>query len=229
MTPCQGALLVLALFGLPAGAETLHYSVNWQSGLSLGEAALRSDKVNADPEGGEPGGWNFGLTLDAAVLGFTIRDEYSSSADDKFCSSKIEKTVTRGTRKSVEKVKIDRHTETATRETQGGGKSDYSVPDCVHDALAFLQFVRHELAQGRIAPQQPVILGAKYDVLMTYTGTEMVRVAGESVNADRVHTVIKGPAADITADLYFSHDELRTPVLARIPLPLGTFTVELLP
>ena len=229
MTRFQSALLVLAWFGLPVWAETLHYSVNWQSGLSLGEAALRSDKLSAEPEGGEPGGWNFGLTLDAAVLGFTIRDEYSSTADDKFCTSKVEKNMTRGTRKTVEKVQIDRHTELATRETQDGGKSDYSVPDCVHDALAFLQFVRRELAQGRMAPQQPVILGAKYDVLMTYIGTETIRVAGENIAADRVHTAIKGPKAEITADLYFSHDELRTPVLARIPLTLGTFTVELLP
>ena len=234
MTRGQGTLLVLAFLGNLAGAETLHYSVNWQSGLSLGEAALRSEKLSAEPEtesgGGQAAGWKFELSLDAAVPGFAIRDEYSSSTDDKLCTSQVQKAVTRGSRKTVEKTQIDSENHTATRETQnGGGKSQYSVPGCVHDAMAFLQFVRQELAQGRISPQQPVILGAKYDVQVTYAGTDTIRVAGENVAVDRVKVAIKGPMADVTADLYFSHDELRTPVLARIPLTLGTFTVELLP
>jgi len=167
--------------------------------------------------------------LDAAVPGFMIRDEYSSAADDKLCTSQVQKTVTRGSRKTVEKIQIDTRTKMATRETQGGGKSQYSVPECVHDAMAFLQFVRQELRQGRVVPQQPVILGSKYDVRLTFVGTETIRVAGEAVEADRVRTEIKGPKVEVTADLYFSHDAARTPVLARIPLALGTFTVELLP
>jgi hypothetical protein len=210
-------------------AETLHYSINWQSGLSLGEASLRSDKLSAESESGQTGGWSFAMLLDAAVPGFTIHDEYSSIADDKLCTSKLEKTVTRGTRKTVEDIQVDSRTGTVTRETRNGGKSQYPVQDCVHDAMAFLQFVRQELAQGRMAPQQSVVLGAKYEVQLTYTGTETIRVAGKNVAADRVKTVIKGPQADVTADLYFSHDDLRTPVLAKIPLALGTFTVELLP
>ena len=232
MTLRQATLLV-ALMGFPAGAETLHYSVNWQSGLSLGEGSLRSEKLPADPDlapgGDKAGGWKFEMMLDAAVPGFSIRDEYSSTADDKLCSSVVHKTVARGARKSEESVQIDAHAQTATREGKGGGKSQYSVPECVHDAMAFLQFVRQELKQGRVAPQQPVILGSKYDVHLTFTGTETIRVAGEAVEADRVRAVIKGPQVDVTADLYFSHDAVRTPVLARIPLPLGIFTVELLP
>ena len=221
--------LVGILLGTQAHAETLHYSVNWQSGLSLGEAALRSDKSSSESEGGGAGGWKFELMLDAAVPGFAIRDQYSSTADDKLCSTQVEKTLTRGARKSSEKLTIDSRAGMVTRESVGGGKSTYSVQDCVHDAMAFLQFVRQELAQGRMAPQQAVILGAKYDVQLTYMGTETIRSAGEMVAADRVRTVIKGPKADVTADLYFSHDQQRTPLFARIPLALGTFTVELLP
>lgn len=222
--------LGLALLAItPAAAETLHYSVNWQSGLSLGEASLRSEKLTAASEAGQTGGWSFEMLLDAAVPGFTIRDEYSSTTDDKLCTSQLKKAVTRGARKTVERVQIDSAASSATRETESGGKSQYPVPDCVHDAMAFLQFVRQELAQGRMAPQQFVILGAKYEVQLTYAGTETIRVAGDNLAADRVKTVIKGPKADVIADLYFSHDGLRTPVLAKIPLAMGTFTVELLP
>jgi hypothetical protein len=224
------ALFIVLSLHLVAGAETLHYSVNWASGLSLGEASIRSDKLNAEAEGGVAGGWKFEMLLDAAVPGFTIRDEYTSDADTKLCSSQIKKTVTRGLRKSVEKIQIDPKTNTVSRQTEGSeGKSQYSVPECVHDAMSFLQFVRQELAQGRMASHQSVILGAKYDVQLTFTGTETIRVAGENVTADRVKTVIKGPKADITAELFFLHDDVRTPVLARLPLELGTFTVELLP
>ena len=221
------ALVVLT--ALAARAETLHYSVNWQSGLSLGEAALTSDKIAPQADGGDEAGWKFELLLDAAVPGFTIRDEYSSTTDSKLCSSEVQKTVTRGARKSAEKLKVDPAARTVARETKDGGKSQYSVPECVHDAMAFLQFVRQELAQGRMAPQQSVILGAKYDVHLTFTGTETLRVAGEFQTVDRVRTEIKGPKAELTIDLFFMHDERRTPALARIPLPLGTFTVELLP
>jgi hypothetical protein len=226
----SGSALLLALLGMHAGGETLHYTINWQSGLSLGEASLRSEHLSAASEGGEAGGWKFEMMLDAAVPGFTIRDEYSSTADNNFCSLLLRKTVVRGARKTVEETRIDPRTNTATRETLGGGgRSQLAVPECVHDAMAFVQFVRHELAQGRMAPQQPVLLGAIYEVQLTYTGTETLRVAGAPVVADRVHVAINGPKADATADLYFAHDDARTPVFARIPLPLGVFTVELLP
>lgn len=224
------AASALAFTSLPLVAETLHYSINWQSGLSLGEASLRSDYARAASESGEAAGWKFELTLDAAVPGFAIRDEYSSAADDQLCSLWLRKTVTRGARMTAEETRIDPRTNTATRETLGGGGSSrFEVPACVHDAMAFVQFVRQELAQGRMAPQQTVLLGAAYQVQLTYTGTETLRVAGELVAADRVHVAIQGPKADLSADLYFARDLPRTPVLARIPLALGVFTVELLP
>ena len=49
------------------------------------------------------------------------------------------------------------------------------------------------------------------------------------MEADKVRTSIRGPKSDLTIELYFAHDEVRTPVLARLPLALGVFTVELLP
>lgn len=224
------ALAIMLSLPCLAWAETLHYSVNWASGLSLGEAALTSTKVPADTEGGQAGGWKFSMTLDAAVPGFMIRDEYTSTTDAKLCSTKVKKTVTRGTRKTGETIEIDTEKNIVTRKTDDSdGKSEYSVSACAHDAMAFLQFVRQELAQGRVAPQQAVVLGAKYDVHLTFTGTETIRHNGEDIVADRVKTVIKGPKADITADLFFMHNDERTPVFARLPLELGTFTLELLP
>jgi hypothetical protein len=104
-----------------------------------------------------------------------------------------------------------------------------STGDCARDALTFLQFLRQELAQGRIAPNQSVYLGSKYDLQLTYVGTETIRQGDQRVEADKVRTNIHGPKSDLTIELYFARDEVRTPILARLPLALGVFTVELLP
>lgn len=217
---------LLLFTGLVASAETLHYSINWQSGLNLGEATLGANK--SDASGAES--WSFELMLDAAVPGFTIRDDYKSSADAKFCSSVLEKTVTRGTRKSGEKVTFDQTRKSVKRETTGGGRSEaQAAGDCAHDALAFLQFARQELAQGRLAANQSVYLGPKYDLQLTYTGTETIRSDNKPVDTDKVRVSVRGPKADTTFEIYFARDEVRTPLLARLPLTLGTFTVELLP
>lgn len=218
------------LIALPAAAETLHYSINWPSGLSLGEASIRAERSGqAGGETPEPG-WEFEANLDAAVPGFAIRDRYVSSADVQLCSSRLEKTAVHGQRKSEEREIFNQRTQTVTRETlHGGGKSEFSMPPCARDALAFLQFVRAELAQGRLAPHQPVVLGAKYDLQLTYVGTGSLRVAGQTQQADQVRIGIKGPQAALNIEVYFAHDAARTPLKAVLPLPLGAFTVELLP
>jgi hypothetical protein len=221
-------LLFTGLFtSLAASGETLHYTINWQSGLNLGEATLVANKNTAS---GTEGSWEFHLTLDAAVPGFTIRDEYKSNSDAKFCSALLEKAVTRGNRKTSEKVTFDQEHRSIKRETEGGGSSVAQAADaCAHDALAFLQFARQELSQGRLAANQAVYLGAKYDLQLTYAGSESIRQENRVVEADKVQVILRGPKADSTFDLLFARDEVRTPLLARLPLSLGTFTVELLP
>ena len=123
---------------------------------------------------------------------------------------------------------FDQTKHTVTREWRpAGGKGDYSVPACARDALAFLQFARKELAQGRLVPQQQVVLGAAYNIRLEVLGTATVKMLGKPVQADRIRANIKGPASNLAIEIFFAKDEGRTPVLAKIPLPLGTFTVEL--
>jgi hypothetical protein len=213
-----------------ASAETLHYSVNWPSGLSLGEATLRSDQI-VSIKG--PIGWAFELDLDAGVPGFAIRDQYSSTANADFCSSQLDKKTARGARTGEERVIFDPAKNTATRETIRGGQvagsSQISVPSCARDALTLLQFVRKELEQGRLPSAQPAILGASYQVRLEYLGTTPVRLGNQQMDADRFRTSIKGPASDFTVEMFFRRDAVRTPVMMKIPLPLATFTVELIP
>ena len=65
--------------------ESLHYTINWPSGLSLGEATLG---VQADGSGlvdpssgvGPPITWTTSMDIDASVPGFAVRDHYKSTA-----------------------------------------------------------------------------------------------------------------------------------------------------
>ncbi len=224
-------LLSLVTFLVSATGETLHYSIEWPSGLNLGEASLRSDRTG-DGTAATPG-WDFELDLDASVPGFAIRDQYHSTANLDFCSEQLQKKTSHGARKNEERVTFDPKKETATRETvrgdRSGGITEVSVPSCARDALTLLQFVRKELAQGRVPPQQPAILGAAYQVRLEYLGSTPVRLGAQQIDADRFRISIKGPASDLTLEMFFMRDAVRTPVMMKIPLSLATFTVELIP
>jgi Protein of unknown function (DUF3108) len=206
---------------LPVSAESLRYTINWASGLSLGEATLRADKGKE--------AWDFEVTMDASIPGFALRDRYHSGATLDLCSLQLEKSFTHGNRKADEKITFDQQNHTASRETQnGGGKSDLSIPSCAKDALTFMQFARSELAQGRLAPQQTVVFGAIYNVRIEFKGAQKIKVGDQAADADRIVATIKGPTTDVTVEIFFARDAARTPLLARIPLALGTFTVELI-
>jgi len=202
-------------------SESLRYSINWPSGLSLGEASISSTKG--------PAGWDITVDIDASFPGFPIRDHDEATATPEFCATGLDKSFTHGQHKAAERITFDQKDNTVTRETlNGGGKSEINVSACARDALTFLEFARHELAQGRVAPQQQVIFGAPYSVRLEYTGTQTIKVADQKVEADRMLATIQGPSSSVNVELFFARDAARTPVLARLPLALGTFTVELI-
>jgi hypothetical protein len=216
---------------LPTSAESLHYVINWPSGLSLGEANFSSNYMVSSTGVASHESLTSDFEIDVSIPGYTISDRYHSSAEGKdLCSTKLDKTVRRGSRKTGEIITFHQDKHTITREThvEGGGKSDLDVSDCARDALTFLQFARNELAQGRLAPRQSVILGGAYEVRLDGMGAQTVKVGGKQVEGDRVQASIKGPASNYTAEIVFSRDPARTPVLITVPLALGKFTAELI-
>jgi len=212
---------------MPVSAESLRYVIDWPSGLSLGEATLRSDRTGDGPDKGRQQ-WSFELNLDASVPGFAVRDDYRSRATSDLCTLELDKDYAHGKRKGQERLTFDQKKHTVSRKTlSGGGKSELSVGACAREALTFLQFARGELAQGRLAPQQTVVFGGLYQVRFEYTGTQSISVDGKPLEADRMVATLKGPSTDMTFEVFFAKDPARTPVFARLPLPLGAFTVEL--
>lgn len=223
------ACAALASSGTPLGPPTfeneqLRYSVNWPSGLSLGEAQLESsrDKGTADvaPR------LHLQFDLDAAVPGFSVTDRYHSEASPDFCSVEFQRTASHGQKKTDEKTSFD-PSGTATRQTTGGGKSEMKTAACGKDALAFLYYVRRELSQGRMPGPQTVYFGAAYEIRMAFAGTQTIKLGDKQVEVDRVTASVKGAASEVGFEVFFLKDAARTPALVRVPLALGTFSMEL--
>ena len=203
----------------PFTEENLNYTVNWPSGLSLGEAHLHAYKA--------PEGWQFDLSLDAAVPGFKVSDRYHAMASPRLCSLEFQRDTTHGKRRSQEKTTFDFKKSIAKRATVGGGKSEFPISACPRDALSYLFFARSELGQGRVPPDQQVLEGAAYQVRMEYGGTQPVKVGDKSQQADRVQISVKGPNSDVSFEVFFARDKARTPLVIRCPFSLGMFSLEL--
>lgn len=209
---------------VPPKPEALHYTVNWPGGLSFGDAYLSSSK--ATMASGE--GWTFTLKADGSIPGFRLQEMANSTATTEYCSLDLSKESERGKRKINEKTTFDARTLSATRETlNGGGKSTMSIGACAKDALDYVFYLRHELSQGRLPPQQKVYYGSAYDFRPEFVGTQSIRVADEFVPADRLLGHLKGPKLDLTLEMYFSKDAARLPLLITIPMPQGKISIEL--
>jgi hypothetical protein len=208
------------LKGFPFTNESLSYTVNWPSGLSLGEVHTSAT--------GTPTGWKFDFNLDAGIPGFAVKDSFESIATKDLCSETFHKNTSHGSKKHNETVTIDQAAGVATRTPANGvGASKSNVSACVRDALAFLFYARRELGQGRMPPAQEIIFGATYNGSFEYAGAATITVSSKSVVTDKIICHVRGPASDITFEVYFDRDAARTPVSVRVPLAMGKFSLEL--
>jgi hypothetical protein len=203
----------------PLKSETLHYSISWPSGLSLGEGTLTSALTGDE--------WKFTVALQASLPGFSLEETADSKASTGFCSAQLNKQWTRGKKKGQETTDFDAVKLSAKRKTKGGGESDVVISNCGRDALAYLFFARRELAQGRIPNSQSVLYGAPYQATLQYKGSQPVRLGADTVEAEHLDATIKGPASEFVVEMYFAKDPVRTPVMIRVPSVLGKFTLEL--
>jgi Protein of unknown function (DUF3108) len=221
-----GCLLALALAAqtqpqfLPEG-QTLNYSVKGPDSAKLGEAQLQASRSAG-------GRWSFAFSLDASVPGFTVSDSYQSLADADLFTIEFVKQFTHGARKGAERITFDPASRMATRETLGGGgKSQFSGLNA-RDPLAFLFYLRRELAAGRRpAARGTTRFGALYEIALEYGATEKIPVDGRPTDADLVTVSVQGPVARSTIRIWFLRDAARTPVRIAVPLAAGTFSLDL--
>jgi hypothetical protein len=196
-------VLILCETAAAQQPESLHYSVNWPSGLSLGEASLTAQKTAA--------GWDLAMTLDAEVPGFRISDQFHSVTNGQLCSLEFTRDISQGSRKANEKKAFD------------------TAADCVSDGLAYLFALQRNLAQGKLPSPEQIFFGPTYSISVTPSGQQNIKVGGKPQIADELTVHLTGPASNSTFEIYFARDAARTPVLARIPTNLGAISVELSP
>jgi hypothetical protein len=208
--------------GFPFQDESLHYSINWPSGLSLGDATMAAHRTEA--------GWALSASLDVAVPGFPIKDSFRSSITKELCSVSLERDIQHGNKHTREKITFDQKQGRAKRTTllpEGGGTSEFDIQSCARDALAFIYYVREEMGQGRVAPPQTVYLGAPYSVRIDYTGPQDLTVGYKQTTTDHVVVTVKGPKSDFNFEVFFARDAARTPLSVRVPITVGTISLEL--
>jgi hypothetical protein len=223
--PFSNIIALFLLLGLTAIAadstlpnETLRYSINWPTGVSLGEAALSASSSAAH--------MHFTFDLDASAPSYTVSDRFRSDASGTFCSSEFEKSTSHGSKKADDKETFDSNTGTVTRGS-GSGQAAMSANPCSKDALTFLYFLRQELSQGRVPPQATVFFGAPYEVRLSSAGTESIKMGNASMDAERITATATGPSSSISFEMLFLKDRARTLAAVRVPLALGKFSMEL--
>jgi hypothetical protein len=210
------------LTGFPFQDETLRYRIAFPGGGSLGDVGFSAHHGSS--------GWSFETTLDAGIPAFAVHDSYRANATDALCSIDFDRSFSHGSKKSREKTTFDAHNRRATRTTTlppDGGKSDFDILPCARDAVTFLYFVRREMGQGRVAPAETVYFGGGYSVRLQYTGEMSIPVQNKPTVTDHVLVFIHNSRTDVSAEVFFARDAARTPLLIKVPLSLGTASVEL--
>jgi hypothetical protein len=207
--------------GFPFEDESLHYNVNWPSGLALGEANLTAHRTG--------NGWDLEMTLDAGIPAFRISDHFHSVTNTGICSLEFERQTSHGSKNASEKTSFNYAKGVAHRvSTGGGGESDLAMAsNCAHDALAFLFAARRDLSQGSLGTPSEIFFGPSYSIRLENAGQQTIPVGGKPVVSDRVSVHLKGPASSSDFEIFFGRDAARTPLMARIPTALGTMSVEL--
>ena len=108
-----------------------------------------------------------------------------------------------------------------------GGTSELQLPSCAQDALAYSFLARREMGQGRVPQAAQIFFGGPYDVRVQYTGAMDIKIGSKTETTDHVNVFIKGPASDVTVEVFYARDAARTPLLYKVPVSVGTFTLEL--
>jgi Protein of unknown function (DUF3108) len=205
--------------GFPFTDEDLNYTITSPGKASLGEAHLHARHSGAS--------WNFEFVVDAGIPGYQVTNNYRAEAGADFCTASFDRRTTQGARKTEENETVDHGRGMVSRVSKDGGQSEIQVPDCVKDALTYLFYAREEMGQGRVPTAQKLLFGGLYEISPSYTGAPMIPMNGSQVQTDELVCTVKGPSASITFEIYFARDAARTPLLIKLPLAMGTFSMEL--
>jgi len=212
------------LTGFPFQNETLRYRVIWPGGKALGEVTMGAHKT-------AEGGWDFDMATNVSIPIVPIADTYKSTASTfDFCDAALSREISQGNKRVMERTQFDQKANRAVHQTMvpaGGGKTELALPTCGRDALTYIYYARREMGQGRVPPAGKVFFGSPYDVKTKYTGAMDIPAGSKTKTTDKLDVSVKGPASDFSLEIFYDRDAARTPLLIRIPVTVGTVSLEL--
>lgn len=199
----------------------MRYSINWPSGLGFGSALFKARFT--DP------GWRFEFDLRASLPKIEINDRAVSRTGGRMCGLEFTKHILHGNKRANELLRF--RPKTVERINLEGGEQARpgvtQVQDCARDALAFLYFLRVQLAAGRIPPPSTVFFGAGYRVELEHAQTRWLIWDGQRQLADEIRVSVRGPGSEHDLSAYFGRDESRVPLLFRMQFDEESFTMRL--
>ncbi len=219
-----------------ASGEKLRYAVRWRL-VPAGEAELVLGKEDT-PQG------RWKLTAKANSIGYVsniykVEDEYQSIfRSQTLCSSEIRKTIHEGERHRLVTLVFDQRRRLAifndrelTANAPPPRQAQSSIPDCVHDILSAIYFVRTRpltVGQSIDIPVNdgPRTVSLRVDVqakeeIKTPAGTfQTTRVEPELFSGN----LFKGKGRMF---VWFSDDASHLPVQLRAQIGIGTITASL--
>ena len=203
--------------GFPFTSESLKYTIDYTSGLSLGEANFNAPQALPLP------GWEFDASVNAAVPGFSILDNLRASATNDLCSTQFMRDLSNGRKKAREKTTFDEKTGKGHRITtlpSDGGETTFTIPSCARDALTFVYY-GVGIGTGKSAAHAGSLFRRDLYGEDGICGRAEPHVEGEIVRPDQLVISVKGPKSDFSFEVFYARDAARTPLQIRIPRRRG--------
>ena len=159
--------------------------------------------------------------MEAAVPGFACAKAAKATATTDFCSLELEKNATRGKRNVDETTTFDQKGLRPSQDEQGrqDGADDSRLRERCPD-FRLLPPPRARRGSPSAGAERVLRRGLPGPGACTPARRRFVS-AEKLLEADRIAADIKGPASEITADLFFARDAARTPLLIQAPLAIG--------
>lgn len=214
--------------------EKLRYEVQWRL-IPAGEAEL---SLEADSR---PGWWK--AVAKAHSLGYVsnlykVEDEYAAVfRNPTFCSAGIRKVIHEGDRHREVEIQFDERRRLARlrdRDVSGNTPSrqeQFSIPECVHDILSALYFVRSQRFEVGRSFEFPLSDGARtLSIRLEVQALEEVQTEIGKFEAFRVEPdVFSGQLFKQKGRMFvwFSNDERRLPVQLLAQIGIGRIVATL--
>ena len=199
--------------------ESLTYRLLWPSGVTLGEAVLRSSFSGEE--------LHLQLTVEAGLPQYNISHSSSSVATrEGICSLRFEAETSEGKKTSAEAIEFDQTAHWAQR-TLENQTTSASIPECARDPLAFLYYFRSQLAAGTTLDSGTFHFGANYSVQIKAAGPETVEAGGRQWSSRKYVVTYRGPNSGKTFELWISTESSRKPVRVQVSYPLAVFSAEI--